>query len=131
MPLSGGKVATVRERAKKDYLEDPEIKGVIQSILKPHLSKEEATIEIQFAVPRDQPEEWGEAVKLASTFPTYTSSEFGRFVRHKVEFKSTDATSLFQLYQRVEKSPHLEIFIDHMKLPYAATLWLPLLWFYL
>jgi hypothetical protein len=122
---------TLRERAKADYLEDPQIKEVIDSILKPHLSKKEAIIVLQFGVPRDRKEEWEEAVAFASTFPSYSSSQYGRFTRHRLEFLPRDAQSLFKMYQQVEDSPHLEIFIDNMKLPCAATLWLPLLWFYL
>jgi len=122
---------TVRERAKADYLEDPQIKEVIDSILKPHLSKKEAKIVLQFGVPRDRTDEWQEAIALAATFPHYSTSQYGRFTRHRLEFLPADAESLFKMYQKVENSPHLEIFIDDMKLPYAATLWLPLLWFYL
>jgi len=122
---------TVRERAKADYLEDPQIKEVIDSILKPHLSKKEAAVVLQFGVPRDRTEEWREAVAFASTLPGYSSSQYGRFTRHRLEFAPGNASALFKMYERVENSPHLEIFIDNMKLPYAATLWLPLLWFYL
>ena len=122
---------TLRERARADYLEDPQIKEVIDSILKPHLSKKDAPIVLQFGVPRDRSEEWQEAVAFASTFPNYSTSQYGRFTRHRLEFLPGDAQSLFNMYQRVENSPHLEILIDNMKLPHAATLWLPLLWFYL
>jgi hypothetical protein len=124
-------MTTLRERAKPDYLEDPEIKEVIDSILKPHLSKKEVTIALQFGVPRDQSEQWKKAVEFASQFPTHTTSQYGRFTRHRLEFRQAEAAALFEMYQRIENSPHLEIFIDNMKLPYAATLWLPLLWFYL
>lgn len=124
-------MSTVRERAKADYLEDPQIKEVIDSILRPHLSKKEATVAIQFAVPKDEEAEWSSAIAYASSLGTYNSKKVGRFTKHRVEFKAQDAGRLFEMYQQVENSPHLEIFIDEMKLPYAATLWLPLLWFYL
>jgi len=124
-------MTTLRERVKADYLEDPEIKEVIDSILKPHLSTKEAMIALQFGVPRDQAERWNDAVEFAEKLPNHSTSHYGRFTRHRLEFRQTDSASLFEMYQRVQNSPHLEIFIDNMKLPYAATLWLPLLWFYL
>jgi hypothetical protein len=120
-----------KERIKPDFLDDPEIQGTIEDILHPYLSKKEAVVSLQFGVPREKADLWREAVQFASSQAGYASAKVGRFTRHRVEFRPDQAKEIFQMYRLVENSPHLEIFINNQKLPYAATLWLPLLWFYL
>ncbi len=118
-------------KAKQDFLEDPQIKDIIEDILQPYLSKKEPVIAIQFGVPSEKEEEWREAIGFVSGYNSYTCRKTGALTKHRVEFSPERAWEIHQIYQLVERSPHLEIFIDNMKVPYAATLWLPLLWFYL
>lgn len=124
-------MGNIRELAKPDFLEDPEIKDVIDRILHPYKLQGDPVIALQFGVPRGKEEEWNSAVDYASHLPQYSQSKVGRFTKHRIEFRKDQATEIYRMYQLVQTSPHLEIFIDNMKLPYAATLWLPLLWFYL
>ena len=116
---------------KEDFPEDAQIQEVIQDILHPYLSKKKPVIAVQFGVPRDQETDWCEAISFASGYNSYRTSKIGKLTKHRVEFAPEQAWDVHQMYLLVEKSPHLEIFINEMKLPYAATLWLPLLWFYL
>lgn len=124
-------MSRIKERMKKDFLEDPEIRETIEDILYPYRSTKEPTIAIQFGVPEDKNEEWREAISFASAHNTYSSTKSGGLTKHRIELKPDQAWEIYSLYQMLEKSPHLEIFIDGQRLPYAATLWLPLLWFYL
>ena len=124
-------MGTIREVAKPDFLEDPQIKDVIDRILHPYKLQGDPAIVLQFGVPAGKEQEWSAAVSYASQLPEYGSSRVGRFTKHRVEFGRGQAAEIYRMYQLVESSPHLEIYIDNMKLPYAATLWLPLLWFYL
>lgn len=121
----------IKERMQKDFQEDPEIQEQIQDILYPYLSTKEPSIAIQFGVPANREEEWREVISFASAHNSYSTTKMGRLTKHRVEFFPVQAWEIYQMYQMLEKSPHLEIFIDGRKLPYAATLWLPLLWFYL
>jgi len=121
----------LKTKPKQDFLEDPEIEAIIQDIIHPYLNKKDPVIAIQFGVPKGKEDEWREAIGFASAHNSYSTTKIGRFTKHRVEFSPDQTYDIFHIYQRVEKSPHLEIFIDSMKLPYAATLWLPLLWFYL
>jgi len=121
----------IREKVKQDFLEDPQIKDVIEDILHPYLKNKKPVIAIQFGVAKEHEEEWRQAVGFASAYNSYSSKKSGRLTKHRVEFTPDEPWEIHQIYQLVEKSPHLEIFIDNMRLPYAATLWLPLLWFYL
>jgi hypothetical protein len=121
----------MKQTTKKDFLEDSEIEAEIQDMLYPYLKKEEPVIAIQFGVPKDKENEWREAIGFASAYTSHRTEKIGRLTKHRVEFKPDQAWEIHQLYQMIEHSPHLEIFIDGMRLPYAATLWLPLLWFYL
>ena len=119
------------KRAPRDFPEDSELESTIQDILYPYLKTADPSIAIQFGVPKDREEDWRQAVGFVSAFNTYKKEKVGRLTKHYVEFKPEQAWEIHQLYQMLEKSPHLEIYIDGMRLPYAATLWLPLLWFYL
>ena len=118
-------------KAPRDFPEDAELENTIQDILYPYLKTEDPIVAIQFGVPKDREEDWRQAVGFVSAFNTYKKEKVGRLVKHYVEFKPEQAWEIHQLYQMLEKSPHLEIYIDGMRLPHAATLWLPLLWFYL
>jgi hypothetical protein len=119
------------KKAPRDFPEDAELENTIQDILYPYLKTEDPIVAIQFGVPKDREEDWRQAVGFVSAFNTYKKEKVGRLVKHYVEFKPEQAWEIHQLYQMLEKSPHLEIYIDGMRLPHAATLWLPLLWFYL
>jgi hypothetical protein len=125
-------MAGIKEKAAKvDYLEDSQLQEKIQEILHPDLIQKEPVIAIQFGVAKDQEEEWRAAIGFASAYNSYSSKRVGRLTKHRVEFTRDQAWEIHQLYQMLEKSPHLEIFINDIRLPYAATLWIPLLWFYL
>ena len=124
-------MSRIKERMRKDFAEDPEIREVIEDILYPYRSTKDPVIAIQFGVPNDRQEEWREAVSFASAHNSYSSTKSGRLTKHRVELKPNQVWEIHQLYQMLENSPHLEIFINGQRLPYAATLWLPLLWFYL
>jgi hypothetical protein len=115
----------------EDFPEDAQIQEAIQDILHPYLSEKKPVVAIQFGVPRGREDDWREAISFASGYNSYTTSRVGKLTRHRVEFEQERAWDVHQMYRLVEKSPHLEIFINGMKLPYAATLWLPLLWFHL
>lgn len=122
----------IKEKASKlDYLEDSQLQEMIQEILHPDLIQKEPVIAIQFGVTKGQEEEWRGAIGFASAYNTYSSKRVGRLIKHRVQFTRDQAWEIHQLYQMLEKSPHLEIFINDVRLPYAATLWIPLLWFYL
>src|SRR5262245_8681831 len=124
-------MAPIKKNVQPDYLEDEQLQDVIQDILFPYLSKKEPVIAIQFGVPKGKEDEWREAVSFSSAHNTYSTTAVGKLTKHRIELKPGQAWEIYQLYQMLEKSPHLEIFINNQKLPYAATLWLPLLWFYL
>lgn len=124
-------MARVKDKTEPDFLEDRQLKDVIQDILYPYLSQKEPVIAIQFGVPKNKEAEWREAISFASAHNTYSKKVVGRLTKHRIELKPDQSWEIFQLYQMLEESPHLEIFINGQKLPYAATLWLPLLWFYL
>ena len=121
----------VKERVKPDFLEDQQLQDVIQDILFPYLSTKDPVITIQFGVPKNKEEEWREAVSFASAHNSYSKKIVGKLAKHRIEFKPDQVWEIYQMYQMLEKSPHLEILLNGQKLPYAATLWLPLLWFYL
>ena len=120
-----------KHQEQDDFLQDAEIQQTIQDILHPYLNQKDPVIAIQFGVPLEKENDWREAIGFASAYNTYSMSKIGRLTRHRVEFSTGQAWDIHQMYQMLEKSPHLEIFIDNMRMPYAATLWLPLLWFYL
>jgi hypothetical protein len=124
-------MSRIKERMQKDFLEDPEIKESIEDILHPYRSKKDPIITIEFGVPPENEERWREAVSFASAHNGYTSAKIGRLTKHRIDLKPDQVWEIYQLYQMLENSPHLEIFIDGNRIPYAATLWLPLLWFYL
>lgn len=124
-------MSAVKPKAREDFLQDSEIQEQIEDILHPYLSTKEPVIAVQFGVPKDKDAEWREAIGFASAYTTYRVSKVGRLTKHRVEFRPDQAWDIHQMYQMVEKSPHLEIFINNLRMPYAATLWLPLLWFYL
>jgi hypothetical protein len=124
-------MSRIKERMQKDFLEDPEIQESIDDILYPFRSTKDPVITIQFGVPPEQQDQWREAISFASAHNTYKTIKVGRLTKHSIDLKPDQVWDIYQLYQMLEKSPHLEIFIDGNRLPYAATLWLPLLWFYL
>jgi hypothetical protein len=121
----------ISKRVQKDFLDDKEIQDFILNVLQPYRKKDLPVIAIQFGVPKGKEEDWREALSFASSHNTYSTSVVGKLTRHRIEFTPDQAWEIHQLYQMLENSPHLEIFIDNMRIPYAATLWLPLLWFYL
>ncbi len=124
-------MSRIKERMKQDFREDEEIREIIDDILYPYKSTRDPVITIQFGVPADKQEDWREAISFASAHNSYRTTKIGPLTKHRIEFKSDQVWEIYQMYQMLEKSPHLEIFIDNQRLPYAATLWLPLLWFYL
>jgi len=124
-------MSRIKERMKKDFVEDPQLKEAVDDILFPYKSKKEPTITIEFGVPPEAQDEWREAISFASAHNTYGSKKSGRLTKHRLDLKPDQVWEIYQLYQMLENSPHLEIFIDGKRIPYTATLWLPLLWFYL
>lgn len=124
-------MSRIKERMKRDFVEDPEIKEAIDDILYPYRSKKAPVITIEFGVPSESQDEWREAVSFASAHNTYSCKKAGRLTKHRIDLNPDQVWEIYQLYQMLENSPHLEIFIDGRRIPYAATLWLPLLWFYL
>lgn len=121
----------ISKRVQKDFLDDKEIQEFILNVLQPYRKKDPPVIAIQFGVPKGKEDEWREPISFASSHNKYSTSVVGKLTRHRIEFTPDQAWEIHQLYQMLENSPHLEIFIDNMRIPYAATLWLPLLWFYL
>lgn len=124
-------MCATKQKPREDFLQDSEIQEQIQDILHPYLNTKEPVIAIQFGVPKDKEQDWREAIGFASAYTTYSSTKVGGMTKHRVEFRPDQSWDIHQMYQMLEKSPHLEIFINNMRVPYAATLWLPLLWFYL
>jgi hypothetical protein len=124
-------MSAARNIPREDFLQDSEIREQIQDILYPYLSTKEPVIAIQFGVAPGKEQDWREAIGFASAYTSYSEKKVGALVKHRVEFSPNQAWDIHQMYQMLEKSPHLEIFINNMRMPYAATLWLPLLWFYL
>jgi hypothetical protein len=124
-------MSRIKERMKKDFVEDPQLQEAIDDILYPYRSKKDPVITIEFGVPPEAQDEWREPISFASAHNTYSSKKAGRLIKHRIDLKPDQVWEIYQLYQMLENSPHLEIFIDGRRIPYAATLWLPLLWFYL
>ena len=50
---------------------------------------------------------------------------------YRINFSIEEVKLIYEIYQLIDGFPHKEIMINNFKLPYAGSLWLPLLWFYL
>ena len=105
------------------------IKEKLLEIVSPDMIKKEPVITVRFGAAIGS--ECGKAIDFAAAQNSYQTSHVAGLTMHRVDFRVDQAREIYSLYQLLETSPHLEIFINGYPFPYAASLWLPLLWFYL
>jgi len=75
-------------------------------------------------------EKYKKAVEIAKKLLTYKEKGTGERIRHSVTFSPKEAESLFQVFNIVVDWEKTDIYVNHKKLPYAHSLWVPLMWFY-
>ena len=73
---------------------------------------------------------YDQAVALARQNPTYREEGTGEWVRHYATYATNEADALFELFNLVYEWETTEVLINNKALPYATSLWLPLMWFY-
>jgi hypothetical protein len=70
------------------------------------------------------------AVALARRNPTYREEGSGEWIRHSATYRPKEADALFDLFNLVYEWETTEVLVNNKPLPYATSLWLPLMWFY-
>ncbi len=70
------------------------------------------------------------AVELARRSPLYAEAGESGTTRHRAAFDTRGARPLRDLYELVGRRPGTEVLVDGKRVPYAAELWLPLLWLF-
>ncbi|HET7746236.1 MAG TPA: hypothetical protein VFM29_02980 [Vicinamibacteria bacterium] len=70
------------------------------------------------------------ALALARRAAVYTEATEDETKVHRAAFETRQAGILRDLYQIVSGRPGTEVTVDGKKMPYAAELWLPLMWMF-
>ena len=73
--------------------------------------------------------EFERALDLARRSAEFRETGSGDGRRYRARFWSSDAVSLWNLFQIVGGSDATEVLIDDRPVPFARALWLPLVWF--
>jgi hypothetical protein len=100
----------------------------LAEILQPSSQAKEFKITIVFGVKAAS--NYERAVALARRNPTYAEERSGEWVRHSATYTPPDVEDLFTLFNLVCSWDDTEVLINNRDLPYATSLWLPLMWFY-
>jgi len=112
---------------KQDQL-DPAEREVLDNILHDRTDAEIFKITIEFGYKPTQ--KYQKAVEISKKLATYKEKGSGKRIRHSVTFTPKEAESLFQVFNIVVDWEKTDIYVNHKKLPYAHSLWVPLMWFY-
>lgn len=97
-----------------------------------HPEKDKSLPKISFIFSFDEEDESREeTIKRISEYKNLYSFTRNRKIFYKVDFNFEEAKLIHMIYNLIDSLPHKEILINDLKLPYAGSLWLPLLWFYL
>jgi hypothetical protein len=86
---------------------------------------------ITLAFPRLDIPQFDRALELARGSAEFREVGSGAAHRYRARFFSSDAARLKDLFELVGRSDATEVLIDDRPIPYARTLWLPLVWFLL
>jgi hypothetical protein len=86
---------------------------------------------ITLAFPRLDVPQFDRALELARGSAEFREVGSGASHRYRARFFSSDAARLKDLFELVGQSDATEVLIDDRPIPYARTLWLPLVWFLL
>ena len=70
------------------------------------------------------------AVALARRSPLYGETAETGVTRHRAAFDTRGARALRDLYEIVGRRPGTDVLVDGKRVPYAAELWLPLMWLF-
>ena len=70
------------------------------------------------------------AVAIARRNPTYAEEGSGAWVRHSATYTPAEVDDLFDLFNLVYAWDDTEVLVNNRNIPYASSLWLPLMWFY-
>lgn len=100
----------------------------LADILQPSAKAREFRITVIFGV-KSSPA-YARAVDLARRNPSYGEEGEGEWLRHKATFTPAEVDALFDLFNLVYEWEDTEVLVNNRPLPYATSLWLPLMWFY-
>ena len=107
---------------------EPEEREILDNILRERTDAEVFKITIEFGYKPSK--KYKKAVDISKKLPTYKEKGTGDRIRHSVTFTPKEAESLFQVFNIVVDWEKTDIYVNHKKLPYAHSLWVPLMWFY-
>lgn len=107
------------DRAQEEKLAD---------ILQPSSKAREFRITVVFGA-KPAPA-YARAVELARKSPSYSEEGEGEWLRHKAAYTPAEVDDLFELFNLVYEWEGTEVLVNNKPLPYATSLWLPLMWFY-
>jgi len=107
---------------------DPSEQEVLDNILRERTDAETFKITLEFGYKPTK--KYHKAVEISKKLPTYKEKGSGDRIRHSVTFTTKEADSLFQVFNIVVDWEKTDIYVNHKKLPYAHSLWVPLMWFY-
>lgn len=74
--------------------------------------------------------DYARAIALARRNSTYREDGSGEWIRHSATYTTGEADALFELFNLVYEWENTEVLVNNRPLPYATSLWLPLMWFY-
>jgi len=97
-----------------------------------HPEKDKSLPRISFIFSFDEKDEnKEEIIKKISEYKNLHTFTRNQIIFYKVDFNFEEAKLIHTIYNLIDSLPHKEILINDIKLPYAGSLWLPLLWFYI
>ncbi len=119
---------------RKTYRLSPEIEREIQRLLRPETDTTPPQITIVFGYPlpaedESEPQQWEVPEVLRQHIRK--QQVFSRMQTYWADFTIDEIDVLLEAYRAIEHWPRKEIWIGGYPLPYAANLWMPLLFFYL
>ena len=71
------------------------------------------------------------AVDLARRSPLYAEAAESGVTRHRAAFDTRGVRALRDLYEIVARRPGTDLLVDGKRVPYAAELWLPLMYLFI
>jgi len=86
---------------------------------------------ITLSFPRLDIPNFDRALEIARASAEFREVGSGAAHRYRARFLSSDAAQLKALFELVGRSDLTDVLIDDRPVPYARTLWLPLVWFLL
>jgi hypothetical protein len=120
-----------KKKASENIFMTEDLKREIDLIMHPEKDDKPSKISLIFSFGEEANYNKEEIEKILKSIKNYTNFNKNDKIFYRMDFGMDEVREIYDAYQLIKDLPHKEVLINDYKLPYAGSLWLMLLWFYL